>query len=262
MFEKLIKKTGDRVDVYPFFAPYWQIVTAIYNAGVDVWSEDGTHSTINDPRALEVTRRWQSWFEKGYFVPEGEDANQLFNSGLLAIKYDYAPFAQQIPEEIRFDVGPTWGGERIKTFQAARNISIPSFSEHKEEAWQFLKYMLSKPGQEEIAKIDWGVPVLKEVAEGPVFLDPNKRINNHQILSSSLEVGSVPWPHNPASEAYMIPFRQISAVNSGQQTPEDFLSEAEVYLTSILESVGWDQSMDTPEYRMDQATFEQLVPDE
>lgn len=262
MFERLIKRTGDRVDVYPFHAPYWQIVTAIYNVGVDMWAEDGTRSTMNDSRALEVVELWQSWFEKGYFVPEGEDPEQLFNSGLLAIKYDYAPFAQQIPESIRFDIGPTWGGTRVKTFQAGRNISIPSFSEHKEEAWQFLKYMLSKPGQEEIAKIDWGVPVLKEVAEGPVFLDPNKRLNNHQILPSSLEIGSVPWPHNPASEAYMIPFRQLTAVNTGQQAPDAFISEAEAYLTGVLESVGWDQSMDTPDYRMSEETFAELVPEE
>jgi len=260
MLEKLIKKTGDRVDVYPFWAPYWQILGGIYNEGVDFWSEDGTASIIDDPVALEVVQRWLSWFEKGYFMPEGEDEDQLFNSGLLAIKYDYAPFAYQIPENIRFDVGPTWGGPRVKTFQAGRNLSIPTDSEMTEEAWLLLAYMLSTPGQEEIAKIDWGVPVLKEVAEGPVFLDPSKPIGNHDILPSSLEVGSIPWPRNPASEAFMVPFRQLSAVNSGQQTPEDFLSEGQAYLTGVLQSAGWDQSMDTPDYRMDQATFDELMP--
>ena len=261
MLEKLIKKTGERVDVYPFHAPYWQILSGIYSTGAEFWAEDGSASVLNDPRALEVVQRWQSWFEKGYFVPEGEDALQLFNSGLLAIKYDYANIAYDIPESIRFDVGPTWGGERIKTFQAGRNLCIPTASENAEAAWEFLKYMLTKAGQEEIAKIDWGVPVLKEVAEGPIFLDPNKRIGNHEILTSSLDIGSIPWPRNPASEAFMVPFRQLSAVDSGQQTPEDFLSEGEAYLTGVLQAANWDQSKDSPEYRLDDATFNSILPE-
>lgn len=261
MFSKLLKKTGDRVDVYPFYAPYWQIETAFYNEGVDFFSEDETHTTLNAPASLDVLTRWQSWFEKDYFVPEGEDEEQLFNSGLLAVLMTYADFAYQVNPEIRFDIGPTWSGSRTKAFHAGRNFSIPASSQNTDAAWELTKWLLTE-GQTEMAEVDWGVPVRRDVATGPVFLNPDKPIGNHDLLSAGMEIGSIPWPRNPVSEAFQVPFRRLSAVNAGEQTPEAFLTEADAYLTGILESAGWNSSMDTPDYRMDDDTFKEAQPPE
>ena len=261
MFAKLLKKSGDRVDVYPFFAPYWQIETAMYNEGVEFFNEDETATTLNTPKAVEVVRRWQSWFEKDYFMPEGEDEEQLFNSGNLAIVCAYADFAYRIAEGIRFDIGPTWSGPRVKAFHAGRVFSIPAASQNPDQAWEVAKWLLTE-GQNEMAEIDWGVPMRKEVAEGPVFLNPDKPIANHELLPKSMEVGSIPWPENPVSEAFQVPFRRLSAVNTGEQTPEEFLSGADSYLTNILTSAGWNKSMNVADYRMDDSTFEEAQPPE
>lgn len=260
MFAKLLKKSGDRVEVYPFFGPYWQVETAMWNAGVDFWNEDESASTIDTPTAVEVLTRWQSWFEKDYFVPEGEDADQLFNSGLLAINLRYADFAYQVNEGIRFDIGPTWKGERTRAFHAGRNFTIPTASENKDAAWELVKWLWTE-GQTEMARIDWGVPMRKEVAEGPVFLDPEKPAENHDILAGAMEIGSIPWPNNPASESFQVPFRRLSAVDTGQQSPEEFLSEGDAYLTGILEAVDWDDSKDTPEFvgAMGDEEFEEAI---
>jgi hypothetical protein len=261
MFARLLQKDGDRVNVYPFWAPYWQIETAFYNEGVDFFNEDETATTLNTPTSVDLLTRWQSWFEKDYFAPEGEDEQQLFNSGLLAIYMTYADFAYQVNPSIRFDIGPTWSGTRVRTFQAGRNFSIPTASGNQEGAWELSKWLLTE-GQTEMAEIDWGVPVLKSVATGDVFLNPEKPIGNHEILPTSMEIGSIPWPRNPVSEAFQVPFRRLSAVNSGEQSPEDFLVEADSYLTNILETAGWNKSMDTADYRMDDSTFDEAQPPE
>jgi len=261
MFEKLLKKSDGRVDVYPFFAPYWQVETAMYNEGVDFFSEDETRTTLNTPASIAVLERWQSWFEKDYFMPEGEDEEQLFNSGNLAIVCAYADFAYRINENIRFDIGPTWSGPRVKAFHAGRCFSIPSASAKQEQAWQLAKWMLTE-GQTEMAEIDWGVPMRKDVAEGTVFLNPEKPLGNHGLLQRAMEVGSVPWPSNPASEAFQVPFRRLSAVNTGEQSPQEFLEEADAYLTNILEVAEWDASKDVPGYRMDDTTFTEAQPPE
>jgi hypothetical protein len=77
-----------------------------------------------------------------------------------------------------------------------------------------------------------------------------------------MEIGSIPWPENPVSEAFQVPFRRLSAVDTGEQTPEDFLEEADSYLTNILQSAGWNKSMNVPDYRMDDSTFEEAQPPE
>ena len=261
MFAKLQKKSGDRIDVYPFFGPYWQIETAFWNEGVDFFSEDETHTTLDQPKSLELLTRWQSWFEQGYFVPEGEDAKQLFNSGLLAIYLAYADFAYQVNPGIRFDIGPTWSGTRNRAFHAGRNFSIPSNSENIDGAWELNKWLLTE-GQTEFAEVDWGVPVRRDVANGEVFLNPDKPIGNHELLPAGMEIGSIPWPVNPVSEAFQVPFRRLSAVNVGEQSPQDFLTEADSYLTGILERAGWNKSMNTADYRMDDDTFDQAQPPE
>jgi multiple sugar transport system substrate-binding protein len=261
MFSKLLKKDGDRVDVYPFWAPYWQIETAFYNGGVDFFSEDETRTTLNQPASLDILTRWQSWFEKDYFAPEGEDEEQLFNSGLLAIYMTYADFAYRVNSSIRFDIGPTWSGTRVKAFHAGRNFAIPSASASPDQAWELSKWLLTE-GQTEMAEIDWGVPMLKSVATGPAFLNPEKPIGNHALLPAAMDIGSIPWPINPVSEAFQVPFRRLSAVNSGEQSPQDFLTEADSYLTGILESAGWNKSMNTADYRMDDTTFDKAQPPE
>jgi ABC-type glycerol-3-phosphate transport system substrate-binding protein len=261
MFSKLLQADGDRVNVYPYWSEYWQIETAFYNEGVDFFAEDGTHSTLNQPTAVDLLTRWQSWFDKNYFAPEGEDPIQLFNSGLLAIYLTYADFAYRVNEGIRFDIAPTWSGSRVKAFHAGRCFSIPKSTANLEGAWSLTKWLWTE-GQNEMAEIDWGVPMRREVAEGPVFLNPDKPIGNHELLPTSMEVGSIPWPRNPVSEAFQVPFRRLSAVNTGEQSPQDFLTEADTYLTGILESAGWNQSMDTPDYRMDDTTFQNAQPPE
>jgi ABC-type glycerol-3-phosphate transport system substrate-binding protein len=104
-----------------------------------------------------------------------------------------------------------------------------------------------------MAKWDWGVPTLKAAADGPVMKDTKtKPYKNVDLLRKSMDIEANPWPRNPASESFMIPWRRLGAMNTGQMAPKEFLEkEAEGFLTQILKDTDWNKSKDKPGFRLE-----------
>ncbi len=59
-------------------------------------------------------------------------------------------------------------------------------SKHPDEAFAFIKYVLSASGQTKLAELGFACPVLKSVAEIPVFLEQKDSELNQQVFLDSL----------------------------------------------------------------------------
>ena len=60
-----------------------------------------------------------------------------------------------------------------------QGFAVSSGSRHKMAAWDFVKYMASKPGQETFAKTYASVPIRKSLANDPVWRNlPGPPYNN------------------------------------------------------------------------------------
>jgi len=253
---KLTKKSGGRVEIYGWAEPYWWPEVALWNEGVPLYNEDETKAILATPEAIKFISRYQKWYLEGWAVPPGENVTQLFNSGLLAMTYQDMNFANSIKKEVKWDVGPTAKGSvRDGAFHNDRNFTIPKHSKVKDEAWQVLKFWfwMSEDGkiggQAEIAKQDWGVPVLKRAAESPLFNDPNKPPKNRKIYIQGAAKGW-PIPDNPMGEEFQVIFRRIDALRTGKQTPEQFLKEAEEALNRVIVQTGWNKKYNVRGWRL------------
>jgi multiple sugar transport system substrate-binding protein len=81
-------------------------------------------------------------------------------------------------------ISPTGG--RVTSVNSAGFVAAKA-SQHPDEAWEFIKYCLSKDGQTRLTELGLAIPVLKSVAESPVFLDQKMVDINQQVFLDSLE---------------------------------------------------------------------------
>lgn len=261
---KLTQKKGDRTDVYGLYVPYWWPQVQFWNEGVSLYNEDETKAAINTPEALQVLKTYQDWHKSGVHVPpspnQSADNAQLFNGGLLAIVYEDMNFANSIKKDaVKWDVAACCkGAKHDGAFHNDRNFTVPASTKVRDEAWQLLKYLFTMNadgqagGQAEIAKMDWGVPVLKKAAEGPLFADPKKAPTNRKIYMQGAE-RAWPIPDNPMGELFQDLFRRIDAVRAGSQTPEDFLKDADARLNTTIQQLGWSKKNNQRGFRLEGA---------
>jgi multiple sugar transport system substrate-binding protein len=63
---------------------------------------------------------------------------------------------------------------------------VAKASKHPQEAFEFIKFVLSKDGQTRLTELGFAVPVLKSVAESPTFLEQEGSSLNQQVFLDSL----------------------------------------------------------------------------
>jgi len=64
-------------------------------------------------------------------------------------------------------------GLKQVTRTAFDGFSIQARTKFPSESWQFLKWLVGKPGIEMIAEMGKRMPSLREVAESPLVMDPS-----------------------------------------------------------------------------------------
>ncbi|MGD1816653.1 MAG: ABC transporter substrate-binding protein [Pleomorphochaeta sp.] len=117
---------------------------------------DGLYSNnyhFDDPRFIATIEWMVKMTEKGYFAPyelTGNGANSLFTSGQAATLLDGSWMISYYSTSSTFPVGfaslPA-GPQGKKSMTNGLADSIWTGSEHKEEAWQWVKYLASEEAQ-------------------------------------------------------------------------------------------------------------------
>jgi multiple sugar transport system substrate-binding protein len=67
---------------------------------------------------------------------------------------------------------------------------IAQGSKHPAQAFEFLKFVLSTKGQTRLAELGFACPVLKSIAESPVFLNQKIAINQ-QVFLDALQYANI-----------------------------------------------------------------------
>ena len=258
---KVSKKTGDRVDVYAWDAPsyWWQV--GLWNDGVPWYTSDQLKAEVDTPAAVADMQKYQKWTKNGWAVPPGvsdtAQSTQLFNSGLLAMRFTDSSFDAQIKKSVNWDVAPIFkGSAQAGAFHNDRVFGIPSFSKVKDSAWEVAKWLLTQTddgkdgGQYYFAQQRWGVPVLRKAAEGPVFNDPSRPPKHLPVYFQGISHG---WPipeDNTMGEAFQVVWRTSGDMQNGKVSPDQFLKGAEALLNKAIQQTGWSKSKDVRGYRL------------
>jgi multiple sugar transport system substrate-binding protein len=200
MAKKLtVDKNGDgKTDQYGYSCDLWDMELcwseAIWAYGGDVINSDYTQTLIGEPKAREA---WKLFYDMTFVdksmpdtVAAGEYGYDLFQAGVAAM-WPHGHWAMPAYKDVEFqwDVAPMPTGPAGQaTSVNSAGFVVAQDSKHPDAAWEFVKYALSQTGQTRLTELGLAIPVLKSVAESPVFLeqDVNGRAINQKIFLDSL----------------------------------------------------------------------------
>ena len=196
--KQLTKDTsGDgKIDQYGFVFDQWDMEPgwseAIWAYGGDIVNADHTKTLIGDPAARQA---WQLLYDMVFVDKSVPDANtigqyggDLFQAKVAAMmpmghwavpgyntggfKYDVAPMPK----------GPAGQATSVNS----AGFVVAKATKHPQEAFDFIKFVLSQSGQTRLAELGFACPVLKTVAESPIFLQQSGSTLNQQVFIDSL----------------------------------------------------------------------------
>jgi multiple sugar transport system substrate-binding protein len=177
------------------------VVPWIRGYGGDVLNEDGTQSTLSTEESLAGLQAYADlWTVHDVAVPLGGDlgGNCFINQRCatwLSIPIFAGIFRDGI-EEGAFN----WDVQVIPSHPEGRYTGMGTFgyavsagTEHPQEAWDFVKSILTKEGQETFARTYRAMPLLKSMADSPIFdeLEPPPA-NYKEAFIGGQEFGILP----------------------------------------------------------------------
>jgi multiple sugar transport system substrate-binding protein len=194
-----VDKNGDGItDQYGFYSDLWDMELvwseAIWSWGGDVINADHTKTMINEPAALQA---WQYFYDMIFTdksMPDlntsGQYGGDPFQSGVVAMTtIGHWAVPGYATADFKWDVAPmpvSPTGGRSTSVNSAGFV-IAKDSKYPDASWEFVKYCLSEAGQTRLAELGLAIPVLKSVANSPVFLNQTMVDINQQVFLDSLD---------------------------------------------------------------------------
>ena len=132
--------------------------TLLMQNGLSIYDKDHTAAAMNNPEAIKVFEEWIELYTDYKFLKEADFYNR-FRAGTvplgIASYSTYLTISQTAPEiEDKWDIAPVPAidGKNGSIAGGGTGCAILSASEHKEEAWEFLKWWTSAKTQERYSK--------------------------------------------------------------------------------------------------------------
>ncbi len=181
---------------------WWALVVPwIRGYGGDVLSEDGTQSTLSSEEAIAGLQAYADlWTEHDVAIPLGSDlgGNCFINQRCatwLSIPIFAGIFRDGIePGAFNWDVQviPSHPEGRF-TGMGTFGFAVSADTEHPQEAWDFVKSIITEEGQEQLALTYRAMPLLRSMAESDIFeqLEPPPA-NYQEAFIGGQEYGILP----------------------------------------------------------------------
>jgi multiple sugar transport system substrate-binding protein len=178
---------GFSFDMYDMEPGYSE---AIWSYGGDILNADHTKTLLGEPKARQA---WQLLYDMTFVdksVPDSNTSGQYGGDTFLAGVTAMTPLGHWVvpgyaDANLKFDAAPMPKGPagRFTSVNSAGFV-IANGTKHPAEAFAFLKFVLSNAGQTRLAELGFACPVLKSIAESPVFLKQKIDINQQVFLDA------------------------------------------------------------------------------
>jgi len=184
-----------KIEQYGFYSDLWDMELiwseAIWAYGGDILSADHTKTLIAEPPARQA---WQVFYDMMFTdksMPDTTTAAQFggdpFQAGAAAmttIGHWAVPGYNAV--NFKWDVAPMPKGPAgPATSVNSAGFVVAQGSKHPDEAFEFIKFVLSSAGQTRLTELGFAIPVLKSVAESDTFLkQPGPGIDQQVFLDS------------------------------------------------------------------------------
>lgn len=197
--KQLTKDTnGDgKLDQWGFAPDLWDMElfwsAAVWGYGGDILSTDYAKTTLADGKGRDA------W----HFIADMVLQDKSVPGPLIAAEYGNDPFAagvaamttighwvvpQYAQLAFKWDVAPMPAGPATRaTSVNSAGFVVSKDTKHADAAWQFVKFAIGSVGQTRLTELGFAVPILKSIAESPVFLKQKTAPINQQVFLDSLQ---------------------------------------------------------------------------
>ncbi|HMB92979.1 MAG TPA: extracellular solute-binding protein [Rhodothermales bacterium] len=161
-----LRKTGYK----PGISEKW--LTFFYSAGGTPFNEDGTESHFNSEAGHEATALYKEAMDRNIDAVEVEGDQQGFGQERVAMfirELHVVDWMKVNYPDVEFGVAQIPKEDTTFSSGGAYPMVVSSESEHQEEAWRFLEFLMSDDVYARYAETMHEMPTLKSVAERPQF---------------------------------------------------------------------------------------------
>jgi multiple sugar transport system substrate-binding protein len=169
----------------------------IWQADGEIVDGDITPSTlfINQPEGLEAAKFFFGLQTEHHVVPNleeeaAQESQSRFLNGTMGMYFN----SRRVVPTFRISANFDWDVAALPRYKTAATVlhsdayCMPSGSKNKQAAWSLVEFANSVEGQTIIASTGRTVPSRIEVANSPIFLDPNSKPANSQVFLDAMEI--------------------------------------------------------------------------
>jgi multiple sugar transport system substrate-binding protein len=221
------------IDQWGFFTNnnHWHRYSAwVWMTGGDFFTPDLRRSLFDDPKVIDGFQWLADLPLKYRIMPTPDDlsgtsTSNIFLAGQLAMLADTRFFVRKFKLESYADKIKTFDWDiselphdkaRATVFVCSINM-IPSSlpDERKQLAWNYLKFITGKTGQQVIADSNGALPARMDVAEEMMKLAKDRKPHNDRAFIRSIEYARYPYRPFPAEDAWTNSRSYLQGVWSG-----------------------------------------------
>ncbi|KIY21465.1 MULTISPECIES: extracellular solute-binding protein [Mesobacillus] len=217
----------------------WNVLPLLWSAGGGVTDENMTKSTgyLNSPESVQFLEKLVELNKKGNLGPSILGGGLGTADGYAQGKYGMildgpwmVPiFKDQYPDfEVQMSLIPEGKGGSVSVV-GGEDIVLFKQSKNKQEAADFIRFMLSKDTQLSMADVGQ-IPVLQDLAES----DYMKNHEYYGIFMEQLKTAKARTPHPEWNKIDTAISEAVQYALRGDKSPKDALDEATVKVDAIL----------------------------
>jgi multiple sugar transport system substrate-binding protein len=168
---------------------------SVWAAGGDIMNEDGTESTIDDPRMVEVFKIYGDLVRDGVTpantrTEQGPTWTGFFGKGNLGVMPMPSTTLGLMPKSLDVGVSPIPGPDGGEsTFVGGDVLGVSATSKHVDQAWDFVSWTVSDEAQVEVMAKNKDVPGRTDLAENK-YSSADPRV---LTINKLVEKGKTPY---------------------------------------------------------------------
>lgn len=208
---------------------WWQ--DYVYANGGSIISADGNKCTIDQPAAYEGIQFMADLINKYHVAPTAEESanlgqSKLFTTGKIGMNISGSWAAELLYKKeiktFKYDVAPIPKGPKARvSIICGAAYAVLKRSQHKEEAWELVKWMTGKEYQRAAAIRSQIIPSRKSVAQSSAYLHLNADPKNRQAFLYMIPFGKAVPSVSCAPEMTQIIQSELDLVRIGRETAKD-----------------------------------------